>query len=212
MPLLEHRCFNSQGELGLWRITETEEWFTARLKLHAEEEQQLDRIKGDRRREWLAARHLVHLMSGRTERTPFYKDEHGKPYLKDSDWHISISHSGKLSAAIAAPFHVGIDVQHFVSKIDRIASRFMSEAELENLSSKFRLEHMHVYWGAKEALYKIYGRKKLNFRNHILISPFEYKKAGGIFKGRIVNGHFDEIFELHYEMLAQNMLVYAKEF
>ena len=31
------------------------------------------------------------------------------------------------------------------------------------------LQALHIYWGAKEALYKAYGRKQLNYREHIRI-------------------------------------------
>ena len=55
---------------------------------------------------------------------------------------------------------------------------------MKSLQPKTRMEHLSVYWGAKEALYKAYGRKKLEFKQHILVEPFKYNLKKGICKGQ----------------------------
>jgi len=197
--------------LGLWGIDEDESWFLDHLELSAQEEQQLGRIKGHRRIEWLAARMLIHTMSGREKRGIFYKDEFGKPHLDDSAFHISISHSREIAAAIAAPGKVGIDIQQYVPKIDRLTHRFLNQKESKSLDPAYRLWHLHVYWGAKEALYKAYGRRQLNFCQHILIEPFTFQKSGGFFKGRIQKDEQRDWYRLFYEFFDNYTLVYAVE-
>ncbi|MEM6380149.1 MAG: 4'-phosphopantetheinyl transferase superfamily protein, partial [Bacteroidota bacterium] len=168
------------------------------------------KIKGHRRIEWLAARQLVHQMSGRQNRAAFVKDEFGKPHLEDAQWEISISHSRDISAAIAAPVAVGIDVQKVVPKITRIIPKFMNAAEQANLDQDHSILHTHVYWGAKEALYKAYGRRALDLCTHIQLHPFSYQTEQGKCKGIIQKEDYQQAFQIRYQLLPQNyMLVYA---
>ena len=109
MPLIYHRNLTAGGELGVWRITETAEYFLDRLELFPQEIKQLSKIKGRLRLEWLASRWLLHTLSGRFLRGACLKDEYGKPYLTDSDFEISISHSWNIVAIMAAPYSIGID-------------------------------------------------------------------------------------------------------
>ena len=211
MPLIFHRTIDPEGEYGLWGVEETEPWFLERLALAVPEAAQFAGLKGRRRVEWLAARQLVHHMSGREKRGAFTKDEHGKPHLEHSPWHISISHSHHLAAAIAGPRPVGIDIQYIVGKIGRIAHRFMRPEELACLDQERRLEHMHVFWGAKEALYKAYGRRRLDFCSQILVDPFLFDPVRGHTGGHILQGDFRADYSVHYEQLEQYMLVWVVE-
>lgn len=209
MPIILHQHIEADTELGVWRIEEPEAWFLDRLDLRPEEQQQLQRIRGRRRVEWLAVRQLVHQMSGREQRGAFLKDEYGKPHLESSSHHISISHSHELAAAIAAPVAAGVDIQFLVPRIGRLAHKFLRPEELASLRPHNRIEHLHVYWGAKEALYKAYGRRALDFRSHIHITPFSYDARGGHFKGRVVKENYEAWFELHYSLRGDYMLVYG---
>ncbi len=211
MPVLVHKYLHPAGELGLWEIKEEESWFLSNLDLSEAEKDQLSSIKGHRRVEWLSARMLIHHMSGREKRGYFLKDEFGKPHLFQSDFDISISHSREVSAAIAAPRKVGIDIQQFVPKIDRLIHKFLNPEESSNLDAHSRLWHLHVYWGAKEALYKAYGRRRLNFCRHILIEPFLFKPEGGTFFGKIKKDHSEHYYRLDYEFIGNYTLVYAME-
>ncbi|MFK7806846.1 MAG: 4'-phosphopantetheinyl transferase superfamily protein [Saprospiraceae bacterium] len=212
MPLHTHKHLNDQAELGLWKIEEDEIFFLEQLQLNKEEEQYIAGIKGHRRLEWLASRFLLHKMSGRAKRGPCIKDEHGKPFLVDSLFDISISHSREFASVIAAPQCVGIDIQKIVSKIERIAHKYMRDEETESLKPETRLEHLHVYWGAKEALYKAYGRRQLDFREHIFIDPFDYDVTNGRCTGYTKKGEDYQAFDLRYELVEKDyMLVYGME-
>ncbi|NJL76372.1 MAG: 4'-phosphopantetheinyl transferase superfamily protein [Saprospiraceae bacterium] len=168
MPLLFKKNVVPSGLLGIWAIEESEDYFREQLVWSDQEIEQLQRMPHPTRRiEWLASRYLLHHLSGRTIRGACLKDAYGKPYLENSPFHISISHSNKLAAVMAAPHLVGVDVQLVVPKIERIASKFLGQAEMDSIQSAHKIEHLHVYWGAKEALFKAYGKKELNFFNLI---------------------------------------------
>lgn len=210
MPIIHHQSLEAPGELGLWQIEESEDWFLERLQLFPKEQAQLAKIKGHRRIEWLAARQLVHQMSGRQDRAAFVKDEFGKPHLEDAEWEISISHSRDISAAIAAPVAVGIDVQKVVPKISRIIPKFMNTAEQANLDAVHHILHAHVYWGAKEALYKAYGRRALDLCTHIRLHPFSFHIDQGTCYGTIQKEAYQQNFQIRYQLLPEDyMLVYA---
>ena len=211
MPLIVHRKLPSDAELGLWRITESEAFFSQQLDLSDAERAYIARIKGHRRLEWLAGRLLLHHLSGRETRGACYKVEFGKPHLENSRYDISISHSRELAAVLAAPRRVGIDIQKLVGKIERLTHKFLRPNELASLSTTQRLEHLHVYWGAKEALYKAYGRRELDFRQHLLITPFSFDLHRGQCHGTVHKDAHHSEYQLHYEQLDDYILVYALE-
>jgi len=197
--------------LALWRITEPEAWFLAGLELTVREMEQLAGIKGRKRVEWLAVRYLTHELSGMAARSPILKDSCGKPYLAQQGLHLSISHSGELAAAMLAQLPAGIDIQRPVEKIERIAHKFLRPEEDACLSKTHRLLHLHVYWGAKEALYKAYGRRELDFRAHIAIEPFHFDPEGGAFAGKVEKDTFAAQYNLRYEVVQGYVLVYGVE-
>lgn len=203
--------------MAVWRIEETEEFFRNNVSLQDVEKEELERLKGRRRLEWLASRYLVHLMlvdlgmSDVDRRMPLVKDEHGKPYLANSGLHVSFSHSHEMVAAILSKSSVGIDIQIFVSKIEVIESRFLRTIESESLNEVTRLRHMHIYWGAKESMYKSYGKKELDFREQIMVVPFEYEESGRALSGELQKGQLRRFYELAYEILGDYFLVWAIE-
>lgn len=166
MPLLFQRELHAPGEWGLWRIAESESELLDRVPLFSHEREGLNRIKGtERRKEYLAARLLLHRMSGRTQRAELVKDTYGKPALPDSPFHVSISHTRGYSAAIAHPRPCGVDVQRIVPQIHRLSHKFVSAAERGCMARNEEQERwqLHFIWSAKEAIYKAYGKRQLDF-------------------------------------------------
>jgi len=211
MPLIYHKNLPKDGELGFWQIEETEAYFLDRLELFPSEIHQLSKIKGRLRLEWLASRWLLHTMSGRTLRGACLKDEFGKPYLTDSDFNISISHSWNIVSIMAAPYTIGVDIQREVGKIARIEKKFIRPVEKESLQENTKIPHLHIYWGAKEALYKAYGRKKLGFVRHIHVDPFEYNLSIGQTTAAIHKENYHAYFDVFYEKVAACYMVYVVE-
>ena len=200
MPLLFQKNNGLDTEVGVWNIKEDESYFLDNLRLHPAEQAELGRIKGRKRVEWLAVRHLLHIMSGRSIRAICLKDEFGKPYLQDSSAYISMSHSNQMAAVIAGQVPVGIDVQYRVDRIDRIAHKFIGPQELD-LFPQWQVPQMHLIWGAKECLYKAYGRKKLDFRSHIIIESIASQGHEGNMTGIIQKDGNSWQYQLHYEWL-----------
>lgn len=208
MGLLKHQLIDADGELGVWKLEESAEWYLDRLDLHDEETLQLETLRNDKRLEWLAARWLLHEMSGREVRGKVLKDAFGKPYLEDSKWTISLSHSNQRAAVLASSRSGGVDVQLIEQRISKLAVRFMSEEELKVVNVDNEIEKVHVYWGAKEALFKLYAEGNVDFRQNLYIRPFNYDESGTV-SAKIMMPDMKLECKIFYEKLDNYILVWT---
>lgn len=206
--MIMHKTLAQKGEYAVWEIGEDLDFYQQRLDLNPEENAIVSSLKGRRKLEWLASRYLLHHMSGREKRAILEKDPFGKPHLIDSEFEISLSHCWDKVAVIAAPRIVGIDIQRQVEKIGRIDKKFLSDKELESIHDETRIEQLHVCWGAKESVYKAYGQRALEFKEHIHLDPFEFK-IGESFKARLKKDDYSMDFNVHYEILDDYYIVYV---
>jgi len=208
MPVLFHDPYQSPGEWGLWHITEPEDWLRSQLNLYPAERAAVDAIKGEgRRREFLAARLLLHRMSGRADRGELFKDEAGKPHLRDATFHISISHTVNYSAALAHPAPCGVDVQRIVPRIRRLAHKFIGPGEQLQLTPEHELIQLHLIWSAKEAMYKAFGRRNIDFKDHLFVNfgPFTAETNSGT--AYLKKGEVEMLFDLKFRTYEEFVLV-----
>lgn len=137
-----------------------------------------------------------------------YYDEFGKPHLRDMGRFMSLSHShDKLAIILNKVEATGIDIELIRDKVLNVKHKFLSEAELPVLQNH-EIEKMIVYWAAKESLYKIHGRKKIDFAKDLSVLPFDYKLTGGEITGKINLPDFKKTYLLHYEKRQEYILVY----
>ena len=122
---------------------------------------------------------------------------------------MSISHTHEYTAVITAPLLVGIDIQKKVEKITRLAKKFLNDNEQEQVElSATPIDHLHVYWGAKESLYKAWGRKSMDFKQNLFVRPFNLEL--GTSKGTVEKEGLLE-FDIRFEINPAYVLVYAVE-
>ncbi|MFT6333939.1 MAG: 4'-phosphopantetheinyl transferase [Saprospiraceae bacterium] len=211
MPIKLKISNDPEIELSIWKVVEKETYFETKLDIHESEEEIIEKLSSRKKMEWLASRYLLHLMSGRVSRGEFVKDIHGKPHLNDSDYHISISHSNNHISVIASNQLVGVDIQTYVSKISRIRHKFVSKEEEQFIDESDPNKALHIIWGAKESLYKAYGKRGLGFISHIHIWSLDASKDKGTFKGKVKKDDYEQEFDLFYHLFEEYILVYAKE-
>lgn len=134
-------------------------------------------------------------------------DDKGKPFVKDSHLHISVSHShDRLAIMVNTQEATGIDIELIRTNVVNIKTKFLGQAELEDAGN--HVEKLLVYWAAKETLYKIYGLKEVAFIANLFVEPFEYKGEGQL-RGHIRLDSFNKRFALQYQELNGYILVYA---
>jgi 4'-phosphopantetheinyl transferase len=194
--------------LGIWEINDSVEFLYNQLKLNSDEQKLYKNFRTNQRRlHWLSYRVLIKQLLNNKIRSIVY-DENGKPFLNNSSHHISVTHSGKFSALIYSDRLVGIDIEHIRPKIIPISDKFMSDKEFEQVDKRYITEQLFIYWGAKEALYKLYGSRNLIFKEHIFIEGFPYKEKD-IIHGKIKMPDFEKEYTLYYEYIEDYSLVYV---
>ena len=182
------------NRFGVWEIEEDAAFFLEKLKLSDAERSEFARIHGVRGLEWLAGRLLLHKISDHQSRTEIAKTASGQPFWAEKPGHFfSISHTdGKLAAAVVGDRPCGIDVQVFTEKIRRVAHRILNENELKN---ELTDDYLHQTWGAKEAMFKAWGRGGVDFRHNLTVGAVENGRATGIFRRGDFSMGFDLLFE-----------------
>ena len=126
------------------------------------------------------------------------KDEYGKPFPTGSDYQLSLSHSYPYVAAlIDSSKPVGIDLEQPKPKLLKIAPRVLSKEELTDASDDL-VKHC-IFWCAKEAMIKVYGKKDLVFAENLLVEPFQRASEGHIVGRIIVRGNETKV-TLHYNV------------
>jgi len=99
------------------------------------------------------------------------KDAHDKPRIDNDAYYFSISHSWPYIAAIIDPYQeAGIDIQTWHPNIQRIQHKFLSPQEQELFQNDPKL--LTMAWCAKEAAYKWYGKRGVDFIEHLPIVHF----------------------------------------
>lgn len=180
MPVIYNKDIDDQTILGVWKIEEDETALLAGLQLRQHELDFLDTLNtGKRLLQWLSTRLLLRKMLNTSDYIDCRMDEHGKPYLVNSPYHISLSHSYEYAAVmIGKNRSVGIDIELIKPKIHRIQHKFLSPPELAQHGVKDNTDALYVCWCVKEAVYKWYGKKGLEFRKDIHIQPFHLQDEG----------------------------------
>jgi phosphopantetheinyl transferase len=132
----------------------------------------LEKMSEHRKREWLSVRVLLKELLGE-EKEILYQAS-GKPYLADNSYRISISHTqGYVAVILNKGKEVAIDIEKISPRVEKIRTRFVNEKEEEVLSKTNEQIHLLIYWSAKESMYKILGKKNVEFKLHLHIQPFE---------------------------------------
>lgn len=181
MALYKTLTVNDSTKVLIWKIEESFSDLQEGIELTESNKTRLNSMKSElHQKGFLSIRHLLKAV-GYTDFDLIY-DEFGKPHLKDGKF-ISITHSFTFTAIIySTETVVGIDIEKQRDKILKIAHKFTPIEEYKTIANHDALiSKLTIVWGAKESLYKIYGKKKLLFIHHIYVADFKFadKKTTG---------------------------------
>jgi 4'-phosphopantetheinyl transferase len=172
MPVVKYEQVSQEIVWALWEITESKEELLKKIFLSPFERKEVQSITNERKLlETLAGKALIKSITESIDENycGLKKDEFSKPFLENSSFHISLSHSFPFAGAIINKIKpVGIDIEKPTEKIVRIKNKFLSEAELREV--KEDAAKACTYWAAKEALYKLHGRKRLIFKEDLAVN------------------------------------------
>ena len=172
MPQCKIESLSESSSWSLWRVDENLEELWQMLNPGVEAQFEFHAIHHPQKKlEWLASRLVIKNLVEYTGVVfkGIYKDAFGKPHLNRSSFHISIAHCFPYAVgALHQTQPIGIDIERPRNKLLRIRDRFLNDTEAAEAGSN--LHRLCQYWTGKEVIYKIYGRKKLVFRDHIHIN------------------------------------------
>jgi 4'-phosphopantetheinyl transferase len=184
MALYKSLTVNETTKVLIWKIEESLSKLQEGIILSKNSATRLNSMKSElHQKGFVSIRHLLKEV-GYTDADLIY-DEFGKPHLKNGKF-ISITHSYTFTAIIVSDdLHVGIDIEKQREKILKIAHKFTPFEEYKTIANADALiSKLTIVWGAKESLYKIFGKKKLLFLHHIYIEDFRFadEKTTGIIR------------------------------
>jgi len=211
MAEIIRRNMDGHTVIAVWEITETTGELLEMLSFKPQEKKQYDTFLAEqRKKQWLAYRILIRTLL-HPEEYPVEYDQPGKPFLTGSQYHISVTHSHDRAAVIiSSAFRTGIDIEKVSPRIRKVRDRFLSDRELSDLQDPDDLEALTLVWCAKEALYKLYGLKNLDFKKNIRVH-FPQNACPIHFKGFIQQGGINKEYRLHAELLDDFILVYVTD-
>jgi len=179
MPFIHQETLEDQTRVGIWEITESESHLSGLLELSPEELQSCNRRSARlKRMQFLAARAALQEMMGAAIHVHYR--ESGRPFVPASQVDISISHANNLVAvAVSQGPKVGIDIEKGLRpNLEKARTYFLSDRELQEIGEDASLEQLHIYWSAKEALYKYADCTGLSMKENLYIKPFPMATSG----------------------------------
>ena len=204
MPIHLKENIKNIISIYVWKLTETEEELLLLRPLSTEEYDCFCSLKnGKRRKEWLTNRILLEQAIGKNFSLEYLPD--GKPLLRNPDLFLSISHSANFVAlCLSKNKNVGIDIEKIRENIASLKHKFLLKKEAQIIDNS-DVKLLHIYWGAKEAMYKMYSLYRPLFTEHLLLSCIDIQNGCAI--GKIGKEDFNKTVNVIFKQIEDNMLV-----
>ena len=175
MPLIYEEQINTATKIGVWHITEEENFFLEQVPL------QRSITHPHKRLQHLAGRYLLRELFPEFPLSLIIIADTRKPFLEDDAFHFSISHCGNYAAAIVSTQNrVGVDIEIPHPKIEKIQHKFLSKKEKDMLNNTAgnNIEKITMAWSLKEAMFKWYGTGQVDFIEDMNIVAIKKTEAG----------------------------------
>lgn len=127
------------------------------------------RFQNERRRaEHLAWRRIVRRELGRNVSISY--NEVGAPVVDTPNTYISVAHGAGCVVVAISDSRIGVDVESQERDFTKAASRYMSDEEMAlSVEQSWPVK----VWTAKEALYKLYGKRGIELKTDLRITAYD---------------------------------------
>ena len=160
-----------------------------------------------RQREWLAVRILLKELCGEEKKIGYLPS--GKPYLEDGSMRVSFSHTKGYVAVAVHPFaEVGVDIEQYGTRVQKVASRFIREDEHVSVASGDEIYGLLLHWSAKETMFKLMEEEAVDFVSHLHIRPFQLQPSG-TFQACEYRSQHGRTFLVHYDTHPDFVLTFS---
>ena len=214
MPVILIKQIRPDLNFGIWKIIEEQEHLESMYGLSPTEKEKLYSFKFiGRRLEWLASRLMLKELNDEEKSIPIAKDKFGKPFIKGSHWKISIAHTfGYAAAGLGENLSsLGLDIELISNKAYRVKDKFLSKEE-QDLLKQLNAEEEEIFtlaWCAKEAVYKMYGRKEVDFKEHMQIIEVSYSNGKAFNIQLSKDGN--ELIEVFYDRMEDLLIAWCEK-
>ena len=202
MPFLKEVIVKPNIRILIWKIDESLSEIKALTSLTDVQKSELNvRKTTSYKKQYLASRKLIKMAELNELNSIFYES---LPFKKNV--YFSISHTIKFAVLGIAFQKIGIDIESYRPKILKIKSKFINIKE-EYFMKSDNIQIITKLWTCKEAIYKCILKKKLSFKEDIVIEKFDtltkYGRGEVHLKDKIIqiNLHFSN-FENHQLTLS----------
>lgn len=205
MPLIRNH-YDSTSRLALWSLTEPMSFFEEKVVLSEFDKQHIRTIKSEsRKKEWLAVRMLLHEVLGFWPQITY--TENGRPLLQNHTRHLSISHTRSMVGILLSKnYNVGLDIEDSSRNVEKVATRFLSEKELNYVSHLNMVNGRILFWCAKESVFKAVNEPNVLFSKQIHIGEIEDQKR---MSARYISGTKEEYtFVINFEKIDDHFVVW----
>jgi len=154
-----------------------------------------------------SATRLLH--SGET----LIKDEFGKPHWNQQNGtlpEMNYSHSRDLLFwGEHGLKRIGVDVEHEREQLLRIKHKFCTSEELHFCQDN--VQQILLIWTAKEAMYKAYGQKEIDFKEQMKVWEFDHlsNAQAGEFKGSLTVDENLFLFDIEFRRKSPYILTWT---
>lgn len=207
MPL--YRTYKQKDlTVGVWKVDETIEQLRSMFHQFSIYEEDFERFKAEKRKlEWLAVRVLLKELLGEEKKIVYLP--FGKPCLEDGSACISFSHTpGYVAVAIHPSAEVGVDIELYGTRVQRLASRFVREDEQVSVASGNEIYALLLHWSAKETMFKLMEEEAVDFLDHLRIFPFTLQESG-VMEAQEFRSSNEQKFLIHYDTHPDYVLTFA---
>lgn len=207
MPIISIQNISSDIILGIWKITETKANFMNMLGNHLIDPSKPTNPAENVGLHWYASRVLLQNMFD-AHKIEIHKNEANKPtlFINDEKYFISISHSYEYVGIMFSRTHeIGLDIEKIDERINRVSRKFLNENEQLFAESKLSKT---LIWSAKESVYKWYGKKELDFKEHMQAYPFTAADKG-IFNFKLSKNEIEKEINIHYYLIDNYVITYC---
>jgi len=212
MPLFYQQHINHYTKLAIWKIEESEAFFSQTVPL------QRAITHPHKRLQHLAARYLLRFLFPDFPYEEILIADTSKPYIENETYHFSISHCGDYAAAIVSKTErVGIDIEIPSEKMLKIAHKFISESEHYDIIQQKKQHHptntkqnfnqLTLIWCAKETMFKWYGLGNVDFKK-MLKTDFTTINNEGISAASITINETEIPVDIHYKLFDKIYLTF----
>ena len=186
-----------KNHIYIWKITSSSNLLIKNPLLNSAELISAKIIKNEKRKqEFLASR--IALKKIFNEELLLKHHTSGKPFIEESE-HLSISHSSNFLALTFGGENIGIDIEKPQNRMVKLMPKILSEIEFMEFKKEPSMDLACKVWGAKEAILKYVGEKKLNYKEDI--------KAENIQLG--IATYLKMNFKVEFEKIENMILTYV---